>query len=201
LNAQGYSRKAVKRIEVILVVAVLGVAAFLAVPAVNRSRTAAARQACLANLGQIGQAFGGYLKDSDQHWPWVDKLASIKLHDPPWPTLPTVLSPYLKDNLQVFRCPADRRVLAEDSPLRAKFPAKTTWFETEGTSYEVWLGEAYAGRKIGEELLAKAGVHGLGRADEPLLTDFDAFHQGDGGGAFNTLNADLKPRTTRAKGD
>jgi hypothetical protein len=98
-----------------------------------------------------------------------------------------------------FHCPADRRILPGDSPLRKKFSEKTTYFETEGTSYEWWFGEVYGGKKVGEESLSKAGGFGMGRADQPLLSDFEPFHSGDDQGAINTLNADLKPRTTRAR--
>ncbi|MBN2563745.1 MAG: hypothetical protein JXQ75_22740 [Phycisphaerae bacterium] len=187
-----------KRVELVLVVAVLGLAAWLVVPALSRARTAEARDACLANLGQIGRALESYLNDNDQRWPYVAKLASLKLHDPPWPTLRVVLTSYTGDDTALFHCPADRRTLSSDSPLRGKFSATTTWFETEGTSYEWQFGDAYGGHRVGEESLSQADGFGLGRPDQPLLRDFGLFHEGDGGGTFNTLNADLKPRTTRA---
>ncbi len=124
----------------------------------------------------------------------------MTLHHPPWPTLPKVLDKYLAKTVSgksAFECPADKRVIDPDSPLAKKFPKDTTWFETEGTSYEWLWGEAYGGKKVGEESLAQAKGFGMGRADQPLLTDFAPFHAGDGGGSFNTLNADLKPRTAR----
>jgi hypothetical protein len=175
------------------------------------------------NLGQIGAAMTEYLADSGNRWPYISKLESVRTGAPPWPTLPQLLGKYVADprpmvevpekefqkkspapNFQehpidAFHCPADRRILADDSPLRKKFPEKTTYFETEGTSYEWWFGDAYGGKKIGEESLGKSTGFGLGRADQPLLSDFEPFHKGDERGAINTLNADLKPRTTRAK--
>ena len=126
------------------------------------------------------------------------KLSSVELHSPSWPILPTVLRPYL-NNAEVFHCPADRRELAADSPLLKSHPRETTYFETEGTSYEWYWGEAYGGKKVGEESLTRAKGFGMGRADSPLLADFEPFHKGDDQGSLNTLNADLKPRTTRAK--
>jgi type II secretory pathway pseudopilin PulG len=194
------SGQRVRLIEVVLLLAVLALAGWLVVPAIARSRTAAAREVCLSNLQRLGQAFQNYLDDNDQRWPYVEKLANRAVHQPSWPTLPAVLSPYLGGDRAVFHCPADRRRLPDDSPLRAKFSSRTTWFDTEGLSYEYWLGEAYAGRKVGEQALSKASGFGLGRADQPLLTDFEPFHTGDEGGPFNTLNADLKARTTRARG-
>lgn len=197
--AQGSRRKGVGRVELLVAAGVLCLAAWLILPAVRRARTAAAREQCLVNLGEIANAFEAYLADNSLRWPFVAKLTTVKLHDPPWPTLPEVLSPYLGGDSEAFHCPADRRVLPPESPLRDSFAGTTTWFDTEGTSYEYWMGGAYAGKTVGGESLSSASGFGLGRADQPLLTDFEPFHEGDGDGSFNTLNADLKPRTTRAR--
>jgi hypothetical protein len=172
-------------------------AGWLLLPSIGSSATEAKRAACLANLGKVGKAMTSYLADNDQRWPYVSKLSSVQLHTPAWPTLPKVLDKYLGADREVFHCPADKRVLEPDSALANKFPQETTWFETEGTSYEWLWGEAYGGKKIGAESLAQAKGFGMGRADQPLLADFAPFHAGDGGGSFNTLNADLKPRTAR----
>jgi|CXWL01.1.fsa_nt_gi hypothetical protein len=153
----------------------------------------------MANLSQIGGAMSAYLTANDQHWPYVEKLSSVKRHTPPWPTLPVVLEPYLAGDKEAFHCPADTRELAADSPLAKTSPSSTTWFATEGTSYEWLMGDSYGGKKVGDESLAKASGFGLGRADQPLLTEFDLFHKGDDEGALNTLNADLKPRTARPR--
>jgi hypothetical protein len=194
---QTFSRKAVTRIEVALGLLVVAGAGWLLIPSLGSGAVAAKRTQCLANLGRIGQALTSYLAESDQRWPYVAKLTTIELHTPPWPTLPRVIEKHLVGDVSVFHCPADRRELPADSPLAAKLGKDTTWFETEGTSYEWLWGEAYGGKKVGEESLAQAKGFGMGRADQPLLADFAPFHAGDGGGSFNTLNADLKPRTAR----
>jgi len=179
---------------------VLAGAAWFLIPSVGASARAAKRTLCLANLESLGKGLTAYLSESGQRWPYVEKLSTVTLHHPPWPTLPKVLDKYLAKTVSgksAFECPADKRVIDPDSPLAKKFPKDTTWFETEGTSYEWLWGEAYGGKKVGEESLAQAKGFGMGRADQPLLTDFAPFHAGDGGGSFNTLNADLKPRTAR----
>jgi type II secretory pathway pseudopilin PulG len=193
-----YLRLAVAKVELMLAALVLAMAAYLLVPAGQSARAEKARAACLANLEQIGRALQNYLKDSDNRWPSVAKLASVSPGPNPWPTLPTALKPYLAE-ASVFHCPADVRRLEEDSPLRQRFGRTTTYFETEGTSYEWWFGELYAGRKVGEENLSKAAGFGMGRADQPLLTDFEPFHRGDERGDYNTLNADFKPRIARSR--
>lgn len=199
LDSQPYVWKAITKIEIILAAGVLGLLMMLVAPSLKANRVAKKRQACVANLAQIGHGLQSYLTDNGNRWPHVAKLASVKLESSTWPTLPTVLEPYMRDHMDAFHCPADHRHLDPDSPLARKFPAKTTYYETEGTSYEWWFGEIYGGKKVGEETLRQAGGFGMGRADEPLLTDFEPFHKGDDQGAINTLNADLKPRTTRAR--
>jgi hypothetical protein len=192
-------RRAITRIEVILALLVVGVAGWLLVPFRPGGSVAARRQVCLEHLGELGRAIQSYLADNDNRWPYVAKLRSVPLAQPPWPALPEVLKPYLADREEALRCPSDERRLTPDNPLHGKYGGRTTWFETEGTSYEWWHGEAYGGQKVGQELLRRSTGFGMGPADQPLLSDFEPFHAGDGGGSFNTLNADLKPRTTRAR--
>jgi type II secretory pathway pseudopilin PulG len=198
-RSQHQLAKAFTKVELAVVALVLGTAAYLVTPVLNGRTIARDRARCLANLGQIGAALNQYLTESGNHWPYISKLESLPSGSPPWPSLPKTLDRYVSNKREIFHCPADRRVLSAESTLRQKFSEKTTYFATEGTSYEWWFGEAYGGKKIGEESLGKSTGFGLGRADQPLLSDFEPFHKGDEQGAINTLNADLKPRTTRAK--
>jgi hypothetical protein len=193
-------RQAITRIEVVAACCAVAIAAGFLIPSVNRAKSTAAQERCLANLARVGEALGGYLRDSGDTWPYVSKLRSLPLHDPPWPTLPMVLAPYLSGPGEWFRCPADDRLLSRGAPLLKEFGRKTTWYATEGTSYEWLWGEAYGGKKVGEESLSKAGVlGGLERADQPLLADFEPFHAGSDRGSFNTLFADLKARNAKSQ--
>ena len=192
-------RKAITRVELVAILVVLalgGMVGYRFLPGVGNERIEARRAACLANLRVIGQGLQAYLDAHDSRWPYVAKLASMEIHQPPWETLPTILKSYVSDR-EAFHCPADRRELAADSPLLKNYPRETTWFATEGLSYEWSWSDAYGGKKVGEESLAKAKGFGMGRADQRLLTDFGPFHKGDGKGSLNMLNADLKPRTSR----
>jgi hypothetical protein len=201
-EAQSLCRKGFTRTELLAILVVLSMAGILCARLLPRSaagRTEALRVACLNNLKSIGQGLQTYLESNGNHWPCVAKLSSMELHTPPWPTLPSVLSG-LVPSKDVFHCPADRRELSADSALLKSHPRETTWFETEGTSYEWSWGDAYCGKKVGDETLAKAKGFGMGRADQPLLADFGPFHKGDDKGSINRLNADLKPRTSREKG-
>lgn len=192
-------RRAMSRVEVVAIVFVVGAVAVFVVPLASVGRSVAARRtACLANLSEIGKAMSAYLENSGDRWPYVSKLRSLPLHDPPWPTLPVVLADYAS-NPEVFRCPADSRTLSSGSPLAAKYPEKTTYYDTEGLSYEWQFGDIYGGRKVGDEMISRPEGFGLGPADQPLLRDFELFHKGDEGGAFNTLFADLQARTSRGE--
>ena len=191
-------RKAVTRLEIIAVVWVVALAAYVCVPAFNESRVAAMRAQCLVNLSQIGGALSKYMNDNDQRWPSVAKLRSLKVGSASdaWNTLPAALSIYLPIGSPAYRCPADRRSIVDDAVSGAQ-PAGGTYYETEGLSYEWWWGEARAGRKIGEETISKAKGFGFNRADQHVLTDFEPFHVGDGGGTINNLFADFVARTSR----
>jgi len=153
------------------------------------------RTVCLSHLSEISAALAAYQTSNDNHWPYIEKMKSTSVHTPAWPTLANALKGYGDITPEAFRCPADTRTLADDSPLRAKFGKKTTWFETEGTSYEWMFSDAMGGRKVGDEAFGKAAR--MGKADLTLLRDFEAFHTGDDSGTFNTLNADMKVRTAR----
>ena len=190
-------RSGIARIDVLALVCCVAAAGMLigACNGKSASRIEADRNQCLANLKDIGAALTAYHQANDQRWPYIEMLKSVPMHTPPWASLADALKPHLADPAKSLRCPADVRTLEDGSPLLAKFSRKTTWFETEGTSYEWSFAVAYGGRRVGEEDWGR--LLRVGRADQPLLRDFDTFHTGDDAGSFNTLNADLKPRTSR----
>lgn len=191
-------RTAITKIEVLTGVVVVGLALWFIVPAMAHRRVRQQREMCLANLLQIGQAVDAYLQTNDNCWPYVAKLRSFKMPGRDWPTLPEVLSPYGAP-AELFHCPADARELSaqDDAELMKKFPAATSWYATEGLSYEWYWGEIYGGNKVGQERVSQAKGFGFGRADQTLLADFEPFHKGDDNGAVNALFADFKARTSR----
>ena len=196
-NRGGQIRRGIARIDVLALVICVAVAGLMlgACDGKSAGRVEADRNQCLANLKDIGAALTAYHQANDQHWPYIEKLKSTPMHTPPWSSLADALRPHLTNPAKSLHCPADGRTLEEGSPLLAKFSRKTTWFETEGTSYEWSFGEAYGGHQVGKEEFGK--LMRLGKADQPLLRDFETFHTGDDAGSFNTLNADLKARTSR----
>ncbi|MBX3395192.1 MAG: hypothetical protein KF841_07470 [Phycisphaerae bacterium] len=194
-QAPSFSRRAVTKMEVVALVWVLGLAAYCLVPAVVRSRIEANRAACLSNLTSIGKALSSYMENNDGRWPFVAKLRSVRVGDQSrWSTLPAVLSKELSADSPVYHCPADAR---RNSSGGSTPGLKGNYYSTEGLSYEWWWGEARGGRRIGEESISKASGFGFGRADQRVLSDFEPFHDGDGGGAINSLYADFVARSSR----
>lgn len=204
-----HAQRAVTRLEVLVGLFVVCLAGWFIIPTMMQNRIRVSRKVCLSHLNAIGQVLGAYLQDNGDRWPYVAKLRSFKLHNPPWPTLPEVLEPYVAKTKQsagdtgvdssLFHCPSDTRTLPADDLLAKSFPLRTTYFETEGMSYGWYWSDSRAGKKIGRDSLSSAEGFGLGRADQPLLTDFEPFHKGDDRGALNTLFADMKARSNRGK--
>ncbi|MCB9851862.1 MAG: hypothetical protein H6819_02100 [Phycisphaerales bacterium] len=178
------------RFEIFVLVVVVGLAAYVVVPMWRRSRAQAMQATCLSNLQTIGAGLSAYLEANDSTWPYVGKLRTFSRYDKPWPILPVALKSFVKSEY-AYRCPADSRQLKDDA-LRGEFGAESTWYATEGLSYEWIWPEAYAGRQVGHEELSRLSGRGKGRADQDLLRDFEAFHVGLGGA--NTLYADFIAR-------
>ncbi len=176
------------RFEIMVLGVVLCLGAYVYVPMHLAQRDRARATMCLENLREIGTALGGYLPAHDAQWPYVGKLKSSE-----WPTLPNVLRGMDDSSDDIFACPSDARTLADDDSRQSEFGSSTTWFATEGLSYEWVWPQAYGGRDVGDEALSKASGEGKGRADQDILSDFEVFHNW----GLNTLFADLAARPPR----
>lgn len=186
----------VTRAQVALIFLVMGISVAALFGVNSRRRAEAARLTCIANLEVIGTGMAAYWEQSNRHWPWMAKLPSSDIHSPAWPGMAIVLGPYIKSSLETFRCPADERRLSADDPLLGRFGAATTYFASEGTSYEWLLADLYAGKPVGKETPSGRRALGGGPADQPIMWDFEPFHGGvDKAGSLNILYADLAVRS------
>ena len=179
-------RRAFTIIELLVVVAIIGLLTAIMLPSLRSVRTQARRTVCGTNLRQIGVAMAGYLGDNDDRFPHATFMPSSIRQSPgsPGPVYITdMLNPYLKGNTEIFKCPADTPGrIDRDPPLMDR-----SYFETERTSYEyrMWVRQAghrygrLAGRTIDE--IANAIER---RTDEPapvntiwIMRDLNNFHR------------------------
>lgn len=96
-------------IEVLVVIAVIGLLAALLLPVFSRAKEAARATACISNLHQIGLALQVYVDNHHNHLP-VMRDRSADTNSTPTNALPgvdVVLKTEL-GNLNVLRCPSDR---------------------------------------------------------------------------------------------
>ena len=103
-------------IELLIVIAIIGILAALLLPVMGRAKEAGRSAACLNNLHQIGIALQLYVQDNQNTMPTMyDAIVSTNL--PPGSSLATVnivLTNYLGAP-EILRCPSDDRRLFEDT--------------------------------------------------------------------------------------
>jgi prepilin-type N-terminal cleavage/methylation domain-containing protein/prepilin-type processing-associated H-X9-DG protein len=107
-------------IELLLVIAIIGILAALLLPVLGRTKESARATVCLSNLHQIGIALQLYVQDNNNKLPVMRDVST----DPAvaatntFPAIQNVLAPQL-GNTNVLRCPSDTR----------------NFFELTGSSY------------------------------------------------------------------
>ncbi|MCP5526215.1 MAG: type II secretion system protein [Verrucomicrobiales bacterium] len=152
-------------VEVLVVIAIIGILAGLLMPGLGRAKGKALSTACLNNLHQIGLAMEIYVQDNDHRLPVCAQMPTL---NPELTPLTTALAPFLHAS-NVFKCPGDRATFAR-----------------EGTSYEwnIFLnGASYDRPEEDMSPVTRAVVDTIfgGRMNTPLTGDAGAFH-GAGGG-------------------
>lgn len=173
-------------IELMVVIAIIGILASLIMPAINRAKLKAKNISCVSQLRQLGLAARMYADEHDQRMPSAELLPTMPL-DPafPQPRICDVLSSYVGKVISgtntpaalVFKCPSD----------------KGRSYALEGSSYE-WNAELN-GRRMdetrtatlhlvevevinGQEILRRNEAKTMSFPPEttPLLLDYEENH-------------------------
>ncbi len=102
-------RRAFTLVELLVVLAIVGILAALIFPAFQRSAASTKAAACLANLRQIGVGLNAYLQEHDMIMPVLQIARASSGEDVP--VIDNTLDRYLPDR-RVFACPADHKDFA-----------------------------------------------------------------------------------------
>lgn len=128
------SRTAFTLIEILVVVAIIGLLVSILIPSLAKARGSARRATCAAQLHQVGLAMTAYLQDSRDHMPFISFMPSIGpaplITDRPiW--FAEVLKPHLKGHSDVLQCPEDKPGFSD----RLAPNAGLSFFQSERSSY------------------------------------------------------------------
>ncbi len=165
-------------VELLTVIAIIGVLVSLLLPAVQRARESARSTQCKSNLRQIGLAMTRYLDQQGERGKFPETARLPRTNNPgELPSLFDVLAPYCENNREIFRCPSDYFLrdpnAEEDAVPSAGDALYETWYDREGLSYE-YPSLRFAGKTRPEVLDTPRGV--LGTSIVWVVYDFDSFH-------------------------
>ena len=111
----GRNRRAFTLVEILVVIAIIGILAALVMPVAQRGIAAAQKASCLSNLRQLGSATASYAGDNNLTLPYGYWVNTNNVSVAAWDGL---ISPYLGISLtsaqgnsgtvRVLQCPADK---------------------------------------------------------------------------------------------
>jgi prepilin-type N-terminal cleavage/methylation domain-containing protein/prepilin-type processing-associated H-X9-DG protein len=171
-------RRAFTIIELLIVVAIIGLLVALLVPAMGRARAQAKSAVCTANLRQISTGFQEYLARARDRLPFISFMPSVS----PAPLrgeraifLADVLKTHVGE-AEAFRCPDDH-----SGNLRAPPNEGKSYFESERSSYR-YRDEFFmllGGRRIDEvaNMLQQRFDRAVSTNTIWVMADYNVFHK------------------------
>jgi prepilin-type N-terminal cleavage/methylation domain-containing protein/prepilin-type processing-associated H-X9-DG protein len=164
-------RRAFTLVELLVVLAVIGILAALLLPAIVGTKEGGRSTVCLNNLHQIGIGLQIYVQENQNKLPVMQNVGTNTPAPPvTGPPINVVLLPFESGNSNVFRCPSDNQNL----------------FALTGTSY--FWNTALNGQDADHLTVLNMPFP---QNQIPLVSDKDKFHISRGAArAVNYLYAD-----------
>lgn len=146
------NRRGFTIIEILVVVAIIGVLIALAIPLISAAKGRANSAACLNRLRVLGVGLSLYAADHQQRLPPLAAGRTSRTEE--IPVIDNTINQYIDGTPDVFRCPADDHIAAES-----------------GTSY--YWNSVLSGQSL-------AGLNFLGIPDTskiPVIMDKEGWHK------------------------
>jgi prepilin-type N-terminal cleavage/methylation domain-containing protein len=157
-----YARRGMTLVELLVVVAIVGMLVGLLAPGVQAARETARRAQCQSNLHQLGVAFEHRRSTLGDHCGLPNALSRPSTRqdeNDPRPTIAKCLEKYVEGDVAIFICPSDQEYYKKEEGLSYEYPAS----RLAGKTYAQAQRDRFSGQQRNSATIF-------------LLYDIDCFH-------------------------